>query len=87
MGFDVAQKLWNGEEIEAEEVAETALVSGADFGIKAAAAGALKVGVEKEIITVIPKGTPAGTIDYMAGSCSSTSTFAGVNWGKFHGRL
>ena len=87
VGFDVAQKLWNGEEIEAEEVAETALVSGADFGIKAAAAGALKVGVEKEIITVIPKGTPAGTIGYMAGSCSSTSTFAGVNWGKFHGRL
>jgi hypothetical protein len=43
VGFDVAQKLWNGEEIEAEEVAETALVSGADFGIKAAAAGALKV--------------------------------------------
>ena len=66
VGFDVAQKLWNGEEIEAEEVVETALVSGADFGIKAAAAGALKVGVEKEIITVIPKGTPAGTIANIA---------------------
>ena len=66
VGFDVAQKLWNGEEFEAEEVVETALVSGADFGIKAAAAGALKVGVEKEIITVIPKGTPAGTIANIA---------------------
>ncbi len=61
VGFDVAQKLWNGEEIEADEVVETAIVSGADFGLKAAAAGALKVGVEKEIITVIPKGTPAST--------------------------
>ena len=66
VGFDVAQKLWDGEEIEAEEVVETALVSGADFGVKAAAAGALKVGVEKEIISVIPKGTPAGTIANIA---------------------
>ena len=62
VGFDVAAKLWNGEEIKGEEVVETALQSGADFGIKAAATGALKVGVEKGIVTVIPKGTPAGTL-------------------------
>lgn len=66
VGIDVAQKLWNGEDFEAEDVVETALASGADFGVKAAAAGALKVGVEKEIITVIPKGTPAGTIANIA---------------------
>lgn len=66
VGFDVAQKLWNGEEIEGEEIVETALASGADFGIKAATAGALKVGVEKEVITVIPKGTPASTIANIA---------------------
>lgn len=66
VGFDMAQKLWNGEEIEAEEVVETAIVSGVDFGVKAATAGALKVGVEKEIIKVIPKGTPAGTIANIA---------------------
>ena len=36
------------------------LTTGADFGIKAATAGALKVGVEKEIISVISKGTPVG---------------------------
>lgn len=66
VGFDVAKKLWNGEEIKGEEVVETALVSGADFGLKAATAGAIKVGVEKEIITVIPKGTPAGTIANIA---------------------
>lgn len=66
VGFDVAQKLWHGESIDADEVVETAFVSGADFGVKAAAAGALKVGVEKEIIKVIPKGTPAGTIANIA---------------------
>ena len=66
VGVDVAQKLWNGEEVETEEVIETALASGADFGVKAAAAGALKGGGEKEIITVIPKGTPAGTIANIA---------------------
>lgn len=65
-GMDVAQKLWNGEEIKGEEVVETALVTGADFGVKAAAAGALKVGVEKELIKVIPKGTPASTFANIA---------------------
>mgnify|MGYP002624710611 CR=1 FL=1 len=66
VGFDIAKKLWKGEEIKGEEVVETALTSGADFGIKAAAAGTLKVGVEKEIITVIPKGTPASTLANIA---------------------
>ena len=66
VGVDIAQKLWNGEEIDGEEVVEKALTTGADFGIKAATAGALKVGVEKEIISVIPKGTPAGTFANIA---------------------
>ena len=66
VGFDVAQKVWNGEEIHGEEILETALTSGADFGVKAAAAGALKVGAEKGVIHVIPKGTPAGTIANIA---------------------
>ncbi|MCS4570191.1 hypothetical protein FZ989_05795 [Clostridium perfringens] len=61
-GIEVATKLWNGEEIKSKEVVEQALISGADFGIKAAIAGALKVAVEKGIIKVIPKGTPAGAI-------------------------
>lgn len=65
-GLELATKVWNGEEIKSEEVVEQALVSGADFGIKAATAGALKVGVEKGIIKVIPKGTPAGTIANIA---------------------
>lgn len=66
VGFDVAQKLWNGEEIKADDVIEKAIESGADFGVKAAAAGALKVGVEKEIITIMPKGTPATTFANIA---------------------
>lgn len=66
VGFDVAQKVWKGEEIKGEELIEAAVVSGADFGIKAAAAGALKVGAEKGIIHMIPKGTPAGTIANIA---------------------
>ncbi len=55
VGFDIAQKLYNGEEIKGEEVIETALTVGADSGVKAAAAGALKVGIEKNIIKFIPK--------------------------------
>lgn len=66
VGMDVAQKVWNGEEIEGGELVETALTSGADFAVKTAAAGALKVGVEKGVIKAIPKGTPAGTVANIA---------------------
>lgn len=66
VGFNVAQKVWNGEKIDGEEIVETALISSADFGVKAAAAGALKVGAEKGFISVIPKGTPVGTIANIA---------------------
>jgi len=62
VGFDIASKVWHGEKIDGEELVETAITTGADFGVKAAAAGALKVGVEKGFIKAIPKGTPAGTI-------------------------
>ena len=65
-GFNVAQKVWNGEKIDGGEVAKAAIVSGADFGVKAAAAGALKVGVEKGLVRAIPKGTPAGIIANIA---------------------
>ena len=65
-GMDIAQKLWNGEEIEAKEVIADSLKTGADFGVKAAAAGALKVATEKEIINIIPKGTPASAFANIA---------------------
>lgn len=66
VGFDIAQKVWNGEKVKSEDLVKTAITSGTDFGVKAAVSGALKVGVEKKIITVIPKGTPAGTIANIA---------------------
>ena len=52
----VATKKYKGEEIKAKEVAEVAIKSGADSGIKVALAGALKVGVEKNFIKGIAKG-------------------------------
>ena len=65
-GFSLAAKVLSDEPVETEEVVETALKTGADAGIKAAAAGALKVGAEKGIISIIPKGTPAGIIANIA---------------------
>lgn len=56
-GMNIATKVLSGEEIDGEEVIETAIVSGADFGVKTAIAGALKVASEKEILRIIPKGT------------------------------
>lgn len=64
-GFHVAQKVFEGEDIEVEEVVEVALESGKDTGIKVAIAGAIKAGVEKDIIKIIPKGTPIHTITNM----------------------
>lgn len=61
-GSYVVQKVWNGEKIDGKEFVKIAVDSGADFGVKAALAGALKVGAEKGWIKIIPKGTPAGII-------------------------
>lgn len=65
-GIDIVKKKIKGEKIEADEVIADALESGADAGVKAAAAGALVVGVEKGIVRIIPKGTPVGTIANIA---------------------
>lgn len=66
-GFDIAQKLFRGENIDGEEVVETALTTGADSGIKAAAAGAIKVGAEKGIVPAILKETSvAGNVAVVA---------------------
>ena len=56
-GFYLVEKAVKGEPIDPDETVEIALEVGADAGIKAAATGAVKVGVEKGIISVIPKGT------------------------------
>ena len=61
-GFDLVAKKVKGEPIEGDEMLELALKTGADSGIKAATAGALKVVSEKGVVTIIPPGTPAGVI-------------------------
>lgn len=65
-GMNLITKIWNDEEIKVEKVIKEALKTGADFAINIIAAGAIKVGVEKDIIKVIPKGTPASTIANVA---------------------
>jgi hypothetical protein len=61
-GFELVEKTVQGQEISADEAVETALTTGIDTGLKQAVAGALKVGTEKGVIVLIPKGTPAGVI-------------------------
>lgn len=61
-GFHLVSKLAADEPIETEEVVAVALESGVDTGIKSATAGAIKVASEKEMIRILPKGTPMGTI-------------------------
>ncbi len=65
-GFDLVAKKVKDEPIDGEETIELALKTGADSGIKAAAAGALKVVSEKGKIALIPPGTPAGIIAQVA---------------------
>lgn len=66
VGISIASKVWNGEKIDSKEVIETAIVSGADFGIKTATAGALKLASEKGILKLIPKGTKGSTFANIA---------------------
>lgn len=56
-GMKMATKICQGESIKREEVIGVAISSGADFGVKTALAGALKVAVEKDIVRCMPKGT------------------------------
>ena len=58
-GFVIAEKVVKGEEITADEIIETAVITGADAGVKAAVSGSLVIASEKGMLSVIPKGTPA----------------------------
>lgn len=64
-GMTVVSKIWNDEPIDGGEVVETALKTGADFGVKAAVAGGLKVAAEKGVLSCL-RGTPAGTFANIA---------------------
>lgn len=61
-GFDMVKKMVEGDPIDPDETIEQALKTGVDTGVKSATAGALKVAVEKEVITFIPKETPVSTL-------------------------
>jgi len=66
VGYDLVYKKMSNQEIKTDEVVELALRTGADAGIKSATAVALKAASEKGLISVIPKGTPAGVIATIA---------------------
>jgi len=65
-GFHLASKAIADEPIDTEEVVTVALETGADTGIKAATAGALKAASEKQLIGVLPPGTPMGQLTKIA---------------------
>ena len=65
-GMTMAIKILQGEKIDGEEAVKAAVVTGADAGVKAATAGALKVGVEKGLVPVLAKSTPISVITCMA---------------------
>ncbi len=56
----------NNKHIDGEKVVTDALVSGADKSAKVAVAGALKIATEKNLLKIIPKGTPASTFANIA---------------------
>jgi hypothetical protein len=65
-GLNLVSQVCNGEKIDGGEVIESAVESGADFGVKTALAGAMKVSSEKGIIEVLPKGTSASAFANVA---------------------
>ena len=65
-GFALAEQIVRREGVDVEATVELALKSGTDAGVKAAAAGAMKVGAEKGILKIIPPGTPALVIANIA---------------------
>ena len=65
-GLNIANKIFNGEEINPDEMVEIAIKTGTDTSIKVVTAGTLQVAVRKGIIRFIPKATPAGIIANIA---------------------
>lgn len=65
-GFNVAAKMFKGEKVDADELVEVAIKTGADTSIKTVTAGTLQVAIRKGIIRFIPKATPVGIITNIA---------------------
>lgn len=65
-GFELARQALSGEEIDGAQLVASSLKTGADFGLKTAVSGGLKVASEKGYLSVIPKGTPAAVFTDIA---------------------
>ena len=65
-GLQLLVKTARNEEIETNELVETALLTGADAGVKAAISGAMKVGAERGLIPLLTKATPIGMLTGLA---------------------
>jgi hypothetical protein len=65
-GFNIASKVLSGENIDADEMIEIAIKTGATTSIKVVTAGTLQVAIRKGIISFIPKFTPAGVVAQIA---------------------
>lgn len=65
-GLIALEQMSNGD-TDVEEIVKTGVISGLDTTAKSSLAGALKVGVEKEVIKFIPKGTSSG--GYLGMAC------------------
>ena len=61
-GFNLAFKAAKGEPISGANIIEAALASGSDEEVKEAAAGALKVGIERGYVPLLPKNLSAGAV-------------------------
>lgn len=65
-GLNIASKIFKGEKVDADEMVEIAIKTGADTSVKVVTAGTLQVAIRKGIISFIPKATPAGVIANIA---------------------
>lgn len=65
-GFNLAFRAAKGEPISGASVIKAALASGSDEEVKEAAAGALKVGIERGYVPFLPKNISAGAVANIA---------------------
>lgn len=65
-GTEIIDKIISGEDIDVSEVVEKAVSTGTDTGMKAAVAGSLLIASEKNMLRILPKGTPLSTISNIA---------------------
>jgi hypothetical protein len=65
-GLTAAQRIFEGEPVDKDELVEVAIKTGVDTSVKTVTAGTLQVAIRKGIIKFIPKTTPAGVIANIA---------------------